>query len=764
MHLEGKPTLHVVDAGTGFQAARFLRDLSAKETWEKLKECWLDTYLGPPDIVSHDAGTNFDSAEFRAEAKLAGITINQIPVEAHWSIGKVERYHAPLRRAYEIIRAETKRSDVSEAACLQMAVKAVNDTSGPDGLVPTLLVFGAYPRITRDSPPTASQQQRAAAAAKAMTELRKARAARDVSNALNTRNGPDTEPTLPKTLPLGSEVLVYREKEKWDGPFKVLAVDDTEVTVELDHGPASFRSTAVKPYNRDPNGVKPTAAPSSQGTASQTGGPEETPEGGAEDTIVCKQGTAPQEEKETFEYPERQKKRPRGRPRRNPTTYAQEANADHLIESFVTHKEKADYELALSLRREGRITTPGRPFEASDAAEIDSLFGSGVLLAIHRDAVEGGAQFFGSRMVREVKGRPTQPYEKSRLVVCGFNDHEKAAILTQAPTVQRASQRLVLALTPSLRRRGKEVMVRDISQAYTQSVTPLNRTVYLRLPPELKEKYPQGTVLKVEKPLYGLAEAGLHWYATYSKHHREKLAMETSSFDPCLLITCQGEECFGITAMQTDDTFNVGTRAFLEREEAELRAAGFKAKPQTILTNGESCDFNGTLIQLEEGGLTCAQKGQAERLLLVDVEAFDRKQQYVMQRARGAYIASICQPEAAFDYSVAAQICDPDDEDIARLNKRIQWQLSNKLRGLRYQAMDLEAAKLFIFVDGSFANNKDLTSQIGYVIALGNEAPVGDRARAGLVDANHDSAFALTGNIIHWSSTKCKRVTRSVLA
>ena len=29
-----------------------------------------------------------------------------------------------------------------------MAVKAVNDTAGLDGLVPTLLVYGAYPRIS----------------------------------------------------------------------------------------------------------------------------------------------------------------------------------------------------------------------------------------------------------------------------------------------------------------------------------------------------------------------------------------------------------------------------------------------------------------------------------------------------------------------------------------------------------------------------------------------------------------------------------------
>jgi hypothetical protein len=33
----------------------------------------------------------------------------------------------------------------------------------------------------------------------------------------------------------------------------------------------------------------------------------------------------------------------------------------------------------------------------------------------------------------------------------------------------------------------------------------------------------------------------------------------------------------------------------------------------------------------------------------------------------------------------------------------------------------LSTAKLFIFVDGSFANNSDLSSLIGYVVVLGNE-------------------------------------------
>ncbi len=57
--------------------------------------------------------------------------------------------------------------------------------------------------------------------------------------------------------------------------------------------------------------------------------------------------------------------------------------------------------------------------------------------------------------------------------------------------------------------------------------------------------------------------------------------------------------------------------------------------------------------------------------MLVDVKDNAKKQQYMEQRARGTYIASICQPEATFDYSIAAQSKEPSNDDIALLNKRI---------------------------------------------------------------------------------------------
>jgi hypothetical protein len=37
-----------------------------------------------------------------------------------------------------------------------MTVKAINNTAGPNRLVPTLLVYGAYPRISNLGPPALS--------------------------------------------------------------------------------------------------------------------------------------------------------------------------------------------------------------------------------------------------------------------------------------------------------------------------------------------------------------------------------------------------------------------------------------------------------------------------------------------------------------------------------------------------------------------------------------------------------------------------------
>ena len=241
------------------------------------------------------------------------------------------------------------------------------------------------------------------------------------------------------------------------------------------------------------------------------------------------------------------------------------------------------------------------------------------------------------------------------------------------------------------------------------------------------------------------------------------LLMTTSTYDPCFLVT-RTKDQFDVVGMQTDDTIILADaqevdsenpqQKFSVLEEDELITAKFTAKPKQKRSHAEPLIFNGCVLtqDADVDSMSLRQKEQGKKIKLIDANSEDLHQSYVEQRARGAYITSICQPEATFDLSVAAQHQEPSKDDAIALNKRLQWQTVNMDRGLTYIPLDLSKVKLFVFVDGAFANNKDLSSQIGYTIIMANEA------------MENDNEFTIVGNVIHWSSVKSKRVTRSVLA
>ena len=105
------------------------------------------------------------------------IEIKKILVEIYNSIGKIERYYYSLRRVYRIIRDELRGKIDSEIA-LQIVVKAVNDLAGPDSIVLTLFMFGAYSKIIEDSISSFSVIQRADAISKITKEIRRLHAKR----------------------------------------------------------------------------------------------------------------------------------------------------------------------------------------------------------------------------------------------------------------------------------------------------------------------------------------------------------------------------------------------------------------------------------------------------------------------------------------------------------------------------------------------------------------------------------------------------------
>jgi hypothetical protein len=76
------------------------------------------------------------------------IETKKVPIEVYYSISKIECYYMLLRRAYNILIKELL--DTDRNILLQIAIKAINNTAGPNGLILTLLVWGVYPKISRD--------------------------------------------------------------------------------------------------------------------------------------------------------------------------------------------------------------------------------------------------------------------------------------------------------------------------------------------------------------------------------------------------------------------------------------------------------------------------------------------------------------------------------------------------------------------------------------------------------------------------------------
>jgi hypothetical protein len=473
IYIRKKPVLYAVNKATAFQAAKFLTNMQANITWNIFRTIWINIYLGSPDIIIINASANF-KGNFVNNAKNLAIKIEKVPVETHNSIDKIERYHDPMKRAYEIITFKLGNT-ISPKHALQMAIKAINDIAGLNGLVFILLVFGAFPRISHILPPFPLMTARGKAIRKIMAEAYKLKAARQMANALAIRNGPNIEDVL--RLPLMFEIRVYRENKSWSGPYKLIAYDGnrTECTVDVNGKNIRFRVTSVRPYYHNEHTAEPK--------------PAKTEDSNDESDKPGDKNYRPKESEKPNTPKLRRRKRPPGsknKPKVNPKNVHTHntanifKNGDPLVwqyllkffigskitpndstisanfekkwEIFLTRKKHEDAQLAEKFRRKDKITTPDKPFELLNQTEINALIAREIFRFEQFDLIKhGNIRIFKSRIINEVKCKTTdKPYEKSRLVIQDYKNKGKFVVLTQSPTIKRSSQRILLAIAPSL--------------------------------------------------------------------------------------------------------------------------------------------------------------------------------------------------------------------------------------------------------------------------------------------------------------------------
>jgi hypothetical protein len=140
-----------------------------------------------------------------------------------------------------------------------------------------------------------------------------------------------------------------------------------------------------------------------------------------------------------------------------------------------------------------------------------------------------------------------------------------------------------------------------------------------------------------------------------------------------------------VVDMQTNDILILVDSNFAAAKEKAIIDAKIMIKSRDNLESNSSLKFNDTIIERQENDIYLRQISQSDHLQLiqsVDIAitssrdkirfALISKEQYVTQRARNAYVASICQSKASFDLSFVAQSIEVSSENITTLNKRLQ--------------------------------------------------------------------------------------------
>jgi hypothetical protein len=139
--------------------------------------------------------------------------------------------------------------------------------------------------------------------------------------------------------------------------------------------------------------------------------------------------------------------------------------------------------------------------------------------------------------------------------------------------------------------------------------------------------------------------------------------------------------------MQTDDTLILVDQSFAIVEKEAVHSVKIMIKAREQLISDNPLKFNDTRIERvdSDGIIYFRQETHIQGIRLMQlIESITTsvrgkirvmltpRDQYIAQRAREAYLTSICQSEASFDLSHAAQSTEVLLDDINALNKRLQ--------------------------------------------------------------------------------------------
>eukprot|EP00170_Pyropia_yezoensis_P002751 contig_11549_g2756 len=700
MYLDGKPPLHMVDKDTLFTAAEFLfSGEPTEDVWRAYVRCWVTPYVGYSDSMNTDQGPQLASDEWKALQQSAGIKRLESGIESHNSLGVGERHHSFLRRIYWRGRASHPVLPTEDA--LAMSVWGMNQTAGPSGLVPTLLVFGVLPRMPVAPVNIPAQRDRVMAMHAARAEMAKHVTKSRLERAVRSR----VPAVSDAVFPAGMSVLVYREKpvDQWVGPYDVLPTDGKQVWLNVGNSVKLFSVYKVKEYVPE----------QAQGTQTEGDGcATMTPDAEQVRDVV-------------------------------------EVADDGQVALTLTESVSFGDIDALPRRTEVLVTEVPQPGDAGVSSkhiqdarrdEAVALLRRKVWARVKRKDLPNGANIMGGRFPHALKHVGT-PKEKgqSPYVVQGNRDKAKPFVVHNLSTLRQRSTKIIVSTSAVL---GFRIFSRDVNQSYLQSKDKLSRPVYLDPRQEVRAilGVADDEVLQVLKPLYGLCDAGDYSSATMTAHIKDDLCMSSLTGDPALYYKYGDGHADGLLGSYVDDMLLGGNENFQSLTESTLTR--FESKPR----EWDDTEFLGVCVRTLSKPSRHFSLSQPEYVTLVHKMPLDvTYDKFISTRAAFSWLAH-SRPDLCAAINRAAQVSAKTlaKRHVQELNKAIKYAKSTADLVLSYFPLDWSTLHLRVYADASLASNDDYSSQLGFIILLCDAA-----------DCCH---------VLAYSSKKSRRVVRSITA
>lgn len=205
-------------------------------------------------------------------------------------------------------------------------------------------------------------------------------------------------------------------------------------------------------------------------------------------------------------------------------------------------------------------------FDDAIRSEILGLIEKGTFrITLEEELSEQKPNIIPSRFVLTIKHVDGKEIYKARFVLGGHKDRDKDSMVHSSNNLKQLSIKLLLALATIL---GFDIWDLDVKQAYLQSASKLQRSVFIK--PNIIDLQPN-ELLQVIKPLYGLTESGDYWAETNSKFHIHNLLMEHSTGDFSLFFRTIMDKLVSISGSYVDDILQAGTEAEKERLQKEFK-------------------------------------------------------------------------------------------------------------------------------------------------------------------------------------------------